>query len=101
MIMEQTVCMGLIKGLRDHERTRAFRKWAALAVSLFVMWLFLFVIGPYFLKTPAIAPLADFIEERGIDAGALYYTDIEEFSEADINMNNTMHYMPEGGGVED
>ena len=101
MIMEQTVCMGLKKGLRDHESMRAFKKWAALAASIFVLWLFLFVIGPFFLKTPAIAPLADFIEERGIDAGALYYTDIEEFSEAEINMKNTMFYTPEGGGIED
>ena len=38
----------------------------------------------------------EFIEERDIDAGALYYTDIEEFSEAEINMENTMRFPPSG-----
>ena len=101
MIMEQTACIRLKKNYRDQESSRAARKWVALSASIFVIWLFLFVIGPFFLKTSALSPLADFIEERGIDAGALYYTDIEEFSEAEINMKNTMAYAPEGGGIED
>ena len=55
---------------------------------------FIYSVGPVFNNRPYVKPLVDFIEERDIDAGALYYTEIEEFSEANINMENTMDYMP-------
>ncbi len=55
---------------------------------------FIFFLGPWMDKCESVKPLIDFIEEREIDAGALFYTDIEEFSEANINMENTMDYPP-------
>jgi hypothetical protein len=47
-------------------------------------------------KTPAVAPIICFIDENYIDASALYYTEIEEFFEAEIHMENTMNFAPRG-----
>lgn len=99
--MEHTACMGVKRDFRNTATACSLKRWAALVGCIVLLLLFFFVIGPFFLEMPAIAPLADFIEEREIDAGALYYTDIEEFSEANINMENTMQYMPEGNGVSE
>jgi hypothetical protein len=97
--MEHTACIGVKRDFRNTAIACSLKRWAALVGCIVGLLLFFFVVGPFFLEMPAIAPLANFIEERGIDAGALYYTDIEEFSEANINMENTMQYMPEGNGL--
>ncbi len=57
-------------------------------------YFFMVCIAPQFDKLESVKPLVDFIEERDIDAGALYYTEIDEFFEANIHMKNTMDYMP-------
>jgi hypothetical protein len=43
---------------------------------------------------PFIKPIVQYNKEQDIDAGALYYTEVEQFSVAEVNMNNTMKYMP-------
>ncbi|MCG8470262.1 MAG: hypothetical protein MI742_00195 [Desulfobacterales bacterium] len=48
--------------------------------------------GPLLNDWKVVKPLITFIEDRDIDAGAYYYTDIEEFAEAGLNMDNTMEY---------
>jgi hypothetical protein len=69
---------------------RLFRLFLGISLILF----FIFGIGPLLDKAPYIRPMVQFIEEREIDATALYYTEIEEFSEAEINMRNSMDYAP-------
>ena len=65
-----------------------------LLASVLIIIIFLFVIGPWGEKLPGFQPLVDFIDERGIEANMYFYTEVEEFSEAQINMNNTMLYPP-------
>ena len=65
-----------------------------LLISVLIIIVFLFVIGPWAEKLPGFQPLADFIDERGIEANMYFYTEVEEFSEAQINMNNTMQFPP-------
>ncbi len=72
-----------------------FRKWAALLFGVFLIWLFMFVIAPWIQKSPSVKPLADFIEESGIDASALFYTEVEEASDAELYMRSTLEYGPE------
>jgi hypothetical protein len=74
----------------------AVRNWIALLAGVLIVWLFMFVIAPWVQTLPAIKPLATFIEETGIDASALYYTEVEEASEAELNMRTTMEYLPAG-----
>jgi len=70
------------------------KKVLQLIMSIFIILFFIFGIGPLMDNLPFIKPMITFIEDRNIDASALYYTEIEEFSEADIFMNNTMDYQP-------
>ena len=77
------------KQIREHS---AIRRLSGLLLSIFLIWVFMFIIGPKLQKVPIVQPLFAFIEEHDIDAGAYYYTEIEEFSEADVHMNNTMTY---------
>ena len=73
-----------------------WKQWMSLLFWLSLIPLFMFVVGPMGEKLPLVRPVAQFIEERGIDAGAVYYTDIEQFSVAAIQMENTMDYLPRG-----
>jgi hypothetical protein len=65
-----------------------------LFISICILCSFVFYIAPAMDDVPEVAPLVNFIDHRGINAGALYYTDIQEFCTAEINMINTMNYSP-------
>ncbi len=41
-----------------------------------------------------VGELAEFIDERNIDAEAYYYTEVEEFGISAAHMQHTMQYMP-------
>lgn len=69
-------------------------RWAALFCCFYLVWVFMFIIAPWIGELPAVKPLTEFIAESGIDAGALYYTEVEEASEAELNMYNTIKYLP-------
>ena len=43
---------------------------------------------------PAHKKISRFIEENDIEANMYFYTEVEEFSDAQINMVNTMAYPP-------
>jgi hypothetical protein len=68
----------------------------ALLFSVLAILFCLFYVGPQLEKLPLFQPIARFIDERGIDANMYFYTEVEEFSEAHVNMDNTMDYPPQG-----
>lgn len=70
------------------------KRVAALAACIAVIALFMFVIGPRGEQSDLLRPMAEFIEEHDINANVYFYTEVEEFSEANINMENTMAYPP-------
>jgi len=69
--------------------------------SLVLILLFIYCVAPWMTGLPMLRSLTIFIEERGIDAGALYYTELEEFAEAEAQMRNTMVYMPRRSETEE
>lgn len=73
------------------------RRIGLLILSIMLILLFMFGLAPQMERLPHVRPMVRFIEDRGIDATALYYTEIEEFAEAEINMQNTMDYLPRAG----
>ena len=73
------------------------KRVAGFIISMALCMIFMLYLAPMMDNHPAVKPLISFIDERDIDAGALYYTEIEEFSEANINMDNTMAYTPRQG----
>jgi hypothetical protein len=81
---------------RDDSPAGKFKRLALLIGSFILIWVLMTHIAPWGEKTAPIRPLMEFIEERNIDAGALYYTEIEEFAEADIQMNHSLDYPPRG-----
>ena len=93
--MEQVNCSGIrcipAAGQKNKPRSRGV---VALLFSVLAIIFCLFYIGPQLEKLPFFQPLARFIDERGIEANMYFYTEVEEFSEAHINMDNSMDYPP-------
>ena len=75
------------------EKKKIIKKYFKLFYSIIFIIIFVEYIAPYGKKFSLIKPIIEIIDENNIDAGAIYYTDLEIFSEAEINMRNTMiHY---------
>ena len=67
----------------------------ALLFSVAMILLFLLYAGPWVgERIPLFQPLAQYIEEHDIEANMYFYTEVEVFSDAQINMMNTMTHMP-------
>ncbi len=79
--------------LKDKKRGKGV---VALLFSVLAIMFCLLYVGPQLEKLPLFKPIARFIEERGVEANMYFYTDLEEFSEAHINMDNSMDYPPQG-----
>jgi hypothetical protein len=69
-------------------------RWIRLALCLLAVLAFIFVLGPWLARAPMVKPLTSFIEERDIDAGAYFYTEVEAFAEADMHMRNVRAHAP-------
>ncbi|MHC4661845.1 MAG: hypothetical protein ACYS8W_09165 [Planctomycetota bacterium] len=65
-----------------------------LLACILLVLAFIFIVGPWITRLSFVKPLATFIDERNIDAGALFYTEVEQFSDVDVHMRNTMNYSP-------
>ncbi len=77
-----------------HPLMKKANKVFRLFVALALVFVFIFYLCPFLDTLSFVKPLVDFVDEREIDAGALYYTEIEEFSDAEVNMRNTMEFIP-------
>ena len=56
--------------------------------------IFILFLAPRLEKPLMLEPVARFIDERNIEANMYFYTEVEVFSEAHINMENSMDYPP-------
>jgi hypothetical protein len=65
-----------------------------LAAALAGLILFVTVIGPGILDLPFYRPVVQFVQENDINVNAYYYTEIEEFAEADFAMRANFTYGP-------
>lgn len=72
----------------------SFKGWAAIAAAVIGVVLFLFVFGPMGLESSAYKPIADFIEENNINANAYYYTEVDEFFDAERHMRDHLKLVP-------
>lgn len=80
--------------IKSHKTGGTVKRVGALLFSILAIIFFLFYIGPQLEKLPMIHPLMQFIEERDIKANMYFYTEVEEFSDAQVNINNSMNYPP-------
>ncbi|NNG00455.1 MAG: hypothetical protein HKM93_13800 [Desulfobacteraceae bacterium] len=67
-----------------------------LLFSIIVIAFLMLFAMPRLVPVLGLKPMAEFIEERNIDANMYFYTEVAEFSEANIHMDNTWAYTPTG-----
>ncbi len=68
-----------------------------LGLALVVVWLMVGYICPAIIEAiPPFKRYADELHRRGIHGGALFYTNVEENTEADLQMSNTIRFLPKG-----
>ena len=72
------------------------RKKGIFQFFLFVIFFVFFfsVVAPRLDKLGIVQPLIRFIDDRNIEATALFYTEIGEFSDAQIFMTNSREFSP-------
>ena len=67
-----------------------------LLTGILVIVIFMYWVGPLLEQLPLFHPMVELIKAKDIDATAYYYTDIEEFAEAEFNIRQAMTYPPGG-----
>lgn len=76
------------------KRQTILARWAALGLGMALIAVFLFYLGPGVARLSALKPMAAVIEEKEIETGMYFYTDVGLFSEAQLNINNSMDFPP-------
>jgi len=73
-------------------------RWLALSVCALCCWLMMFVVLPAVNRAfPEMDKLGKVVEENNIRTGMFFYTDVELAGVADLNIENTLRFMPHGG----
>ena len=76
---------------RDGQR-RAGEGWVRLALSLLILWLFVFVLAPWVQTFGPVRRIHEHIRRNDIDATALVYTDVEEFGDCEAHVRDALQY---------
>lgn len=72
-------------------------QWLTLAGFALAVCVFIYGIGPALERIiPAAGAMGEFIEHNEINAGAMYYTDVEPTGAAELNSIHTFRYEPKG-----
>ena len=74
------------------EKILKLESWLKLLGGILFIILFLFVLGPLYMKLPFVKPLMDVIEKEDINANGYYYTDQDEFSQAESIIRDGLDY---------
>lgn len=77
----------------DRTTLPAGRRLMSLLVALGGLWLVMYVIAPFMVEN--IKPFREYaqtVDETGIIPGALYYTDVPQSQEAEVNNRNAIRF---------
>jgi hypothetical protein len=72
----------------------ALNPWARLLIGIALILLFMFGIGSLAQEIPGARQMAQVIEEHGLRATAIYYTDFEEPAEGSERIRDSLAYTP-------
>jgi hypothetical protein len=72
----------------------AISPWLRLIIGIALILLFMFGIGSLAQRIPGARHMAQVIEERGLRATAIYYTDFEEPAEGSERIRDSLAYAP-------
>jgi hypothetical protein len=75
---------------RPSGRPGVLRSWGLLLAWIVGIWCFVFLLAPLARHFQPVRTLTDFIRANDIDAGAYYYTEVEEFAVAEHAIRDTM-----------
>ena len=90
---DTSVCIRSKWSARESEpMTPGIKGWLLLCVWIAVIAIFMLGVGPALLQHSALQPMAEMIEQRGIEANMYFYTEVEAFYDANVNMDNTWAY---------
>ncbi len=73
-----------------------FSPWLKLIVGFVLIWALIFVGGSLAQLLPGARHMARVIDERGLRATAVYYTDFEEPAEGSERIRDSLDYAPRG-----
>jgi hypothetical protein len=68
--------------------------WLKLIIGFVLIWALIFVIGSLAQLLPGAKRMAQVIDERGLRATAVYYTDFEEPAEGSERIRDSLDYKP-------
>jgi len=71
---------------------REWRGWARLGLGFLAIWFLVFFVAPWLERWELIGNLHAHIREKEIDASALFYTEVEEFSRAEQSVRESLTY---------
>jgi len=71
--------------------------WLRLIIGFVVIWALIFGVGSLARLLPGARHMAQVIDERGLRATAIYYTDFEEPAEGSEWIRDSLQYMPGRG----
>lgn len=74
----------------------AFSPWIKLVVGFVLIWALIFGVGTLARFLPGARRMAAVIDERGLRATAIYYTDFEEPAEGSEYIRDSLDYVPRG-----
>jgi hypothetical protein len=72
----------------------AFLRWTKLIVGFVLIWALIFGFGTLAQRLPGAKRMAEVIDERGLRATAVYYTDFEEPAEGSERIRDSLDYTP-------
>jgi hypothetical protein len=72
----------------------AFSSWLKLIIGFALIWALIFGVGALAQRLPGAHRMAQVIDERGLRATAIYYTDFEEPAEGSERIRDSLDYMP-------
>jgi len=72
----------------------AHTPWLRLIIGIALILFFMFGIGSLAQRIPGARHMAQAIEERGLRATAIYYTDFEEPAEGSERIRDSLAYTP-------
>ena len=75
--------------MREEQNVSA---WLRLAAGIGAILLFMFVIAPLLAEVRPVGALTDFTERRGLDAGAYWWSDSEEYAPAWLLLHDSLKY---------
>jgi hypothetical protein len=78
------------------------RRLLRLCLALGALLLVMYVVAPFLVENiPAFQKYAQTVERTGIIPGALYYTDVPQSSDAEMNNRDAVRFLAPGRGKEE